>query len=85
MKLGSLGLSDWLPAETREGIDPHALLLPAAQTNGYIDKYGEWVARQTIADGIVYARSRPQPTSWNVSSPRVWRVRGGHLKVEVSL
>ncbi len=72
-------------AGIRDEIDPHALLLPAAQANGYIAKYGEWAARQTIADGIAYARPRPDPASWDPSRPRVWRVRGGHLKVEVSL
>ena len=85
MKLGSLRLSTWLTAQVRDGIDVHALLLPAARTNGYLPKYGEFATRQTIADGIIYARPRPQPTSWDPSRPRVWRVRGGHLKMEVSL
>ncbi len=48
-------------------------------------KYGEPVARQTIAYGIAYAQPRPQPASWDANGPRVWRVRGGHLKVEVCL
>ena len=56
MKLASLSLSEWLPEETRERIDPYALLLPAAEVNGYIEKYGEISARQTMADGIAYAR-----------------------------
>ena len=85
MKLDNLRLASWLAAEIRDGIDVHALLLPAARTNGYLDKYGELAARQTISDGIAYAQPRPQPASWDASRPRVWRVRGGHLEVEVSL
>ena len=76
MKLASLGLSGWLAAETRDRIDPHALLLPAAQANGYVDKYGESAARQTIADGIAYARPRPNPDSRDSSRPRL-RWSGG--------
>jgi hypothetical protein len=85
MKLASLRLSEWLPEEARSAIDPYALLLPAAGQNGYIAKYGEPVARRTIADGIAYATPRVQPESWNTARPRIWRVRGGHLQVEVSL
>ncbi len=76
MKLASLSLSDWLPAEIREGIDPHALLLQAAQANGYIAKYGEPSATQTIADGIAYAQPRSNPDSRNRSRPRL-RWSGG--------
>ena len=76
MKLASLGLSEWLAAEIRDGIDPHALLLPAAQANGYIAKYGESAFRQTIADGIAYARPRPNPDSRDSSCPRL-RWSGG--------
>ena len=71
MKLSSLSLSDWLPAELRDGIDIPALLLPSAQANGYIAKYGESVARQTIADGIAYARPRPKPDSQDYFKPRL--------------
>jgi hypothetical protein len=71
MKLSSLRLCDWLPAELREGINVPALLLPAAQANGYIAKYGESVARQTIADGIAYARARPKPDSQGYFKPRL--------------
>ena len=69
MKLSSLRLSDWLPAELRDGINVPALLLPAAQANGYIAKYGESVARQTIADGIAYARPRPKPSTPDYTKP----------------
>ena len=76
MKLASLRISDWLPTDVREAIDPHALLLPAAEANGYVDKYGQSAARQTIADGIAYARPRSNPDSRNLSSPRL-RWSGG--------
>ena len=76
MKLASLSLSEWLPPEVRGGIDPHALLLPAAQANGYVSKYGESAARQTISDGIAYARPRLSPDSQNPFKPRL-RWSGG--------
>jgi hypothetical protein len=76
MKLASLRLSDWLPAELRDGMDIPALLLPAAQANRYIAKYGESVAWQTIADGIAYARPRPKPSTPNYTKPRL-RWSGG--------
>ena len=76
MKLASLSLSEWLPPEVRGGIDVHALLLSAAQANGYVSKYGESAARQTIADGIAYARPRLSPDSQNSSKPRL-RWSGG--------
>ena len=76
MKLASLRLSDWLPAKIRDGVDPHAVLLPAAQVNGYVAKYGKPAARQTIADGIAYARPRLSPESQNPSKPRL-RWSGG--------
>jgi len=76
MNLASLGMSDWLAAEIRDGIDPHALLLPAAQANGYIAKYGESAARQAIDDGISYARPRPNPESENPARPKL-RFSGG--------
>jgi hypothetical protein len=61
MKLASLRLSQWLPEDARGAIDPYSVLLPAAAQNGYISKYGEPVARRTIADGIAYATlGRPQ-------------------------
>ena len=63
MKLASLCLSAWLPADVRASIDPHALLLPAAQANGYVAKYGETTACHTISDGIAYALPRPNPES----------------------
>jgi hypothetical protein len=85
MKLASLRASEWLPENIRAAIDPNGALLPAARANGYIAKYGESVARQTIADGIAYATPRAQPESWNTARPRIWRVCGGHLQVEVSL
>jgi hypothetical protein len=88
MKLESLRLADWLPMDIRESINPYALLMPATQSNGYWGKYGEKTVRQTIADGIGYAKPRPIPESWATTTtpkPRVWRVRGGHLKVEVVL
>ncbi|MDA1129636.1 MAG: hypothetical protein O2913_13220, partial [Chloroflexi bacterium] len=76
MKLGSLSLAEWLPAEARESIDACALLMPAATANGYIAKYGEVAARQTISDGIAYASPRPDPVSINSSKPRL-RFSGG--------
>ena len=85
MKLASLSLSEWLPETVRQSIDPCAVLLSSARANGYLAKFGEVATRQAIADGIAYARPRPQPESWDASRPRVWRVRGGHLKVEVSV
>jgi hypothetical protein len=85
MKLASLRLSQWLPEEARGAIDPYGALLPPARANGYVAKYGEAVARRTIADGIAYATPRAQPESWNTARPRIWRVCGGHLQVEVSL
>ena len=74
MKLASLSLSDWLPTDIRDGIDPQALLLPAALANGYVAKYGESVARRTIADGMSFARPRPSPET--SSKPRL-RWSGG--------
>jgi hypothetical protein len=71
MKLSSLSLSEWLPVEVRTRIDPAAVLLPSAQANGYIAKYGESAARQTIADGIAYARARPKPDSQDYFKPRL--------------
>ena len=76
MKLASLRLSSWPPAQVRDGIDVHVLLLPAAQANGYVDKYGELAARQTISDGIDYARPRSNPDSQNSNKPRL-RWSGG--------
>ena len=76
MKLASLSLAEWIPPELRGGIDPHALLLPAAQANGYVSKYGESAARQTISDGITYARPRLSPESQSPSKPRL-RWSGG--------
>lgn len=76
MKLASLTQSEWLPAEVRGRIDPVTLLLPATATNGYVAKYGELAARQTIADGIAYARPRPNPDSLKSSKPRL-RWSGG--------
>jgi hypothetical protein len=76
MKLASLSLSEWLPPEVCGGIDPHALLLPAAHANGYVSKYGESAARQTISDGIAYARPRLSLDSQNSSKPRL-RWSGG--------
>ena len=88
IKLQSLRLADWLPVDIRESINPYALLIPATRANGYWAKYGEKTVCQTIADGIGYARPRPIPESWTTTTTpklRVWRVRGGHLKVEVAL
>jgi hypothetical protein len=65
IKLASLRLSEWLPPAARQTIDPYSILLPAAQSNGYISKYGEDVARRTIADGIAYATPRPEPEEWD--------------------
>jgi hypothetical protein len=84
MKLGSLKLSQWLPANVRAAIDPYAVLLPAARENGYVGKYGETDAVRTIQDGISYATPRPVPDKWSdPSQPRAWRVKGGYLKVAV--
>ena len=80
MKLASLGLSDWLPAEIREDVDPQAVLLPAAEANGYVAKYGESAARQTIADGIAYARPRPNPESENPARLRLRLSAGQWVK-----
>jgi|GEM_PF-6003980 len=76
MKLASLSQSDWLPAEVRAGIDLISLLLPSARSNGYVDKYGEVAARQTIADGMAYASPRPNPESAKSTKPRL-RLSGG--------
>ena len=76
IKLQSLKLSDWLPAEVRAGIDPVAILLPAASANGYVAKYGEVTARRTISDGMGYARPRPNPDFGNSPRPQL-RWSGG--------
>jgi len=76
MKLASLRLSEWLPEEVRLTIDPCAVLLPAAEANGYLSKYGETATRQTIADGVAYARPRPNPDSVTPTRPRL-RYSGG--------
>jgi hypothetical protein len=76
MKLASLRLSDWLPEDVRAAFDPYGVLLPAATANGYIAKYGEAVARRTIADGIAYATPRVAPDSHNPSRCRL-RWSGG--------
>ena len=76
MKLGSLRLSNWLPGQVRDGIDIYALLLAAAQANGYVTKYGAESARQTIAGGIDFARPRLNPDTQNCSKPRL-RWSGG--------
>jgi len=76
MKLASLSLSDWLPGDVRASIDPYGVLISAAQANGYVGKYGEPVARQTIADGIAYARPRSNPDSVRSTQPRL-RWSGG--------
>jgi hypothetical protein len=84
MKLGSLKQSEWLPENVRDAIDPYAVLLPAARENGYIGKYGEADAIRTIRDGLSYATPRSAPDKWhNQTQPRVWRVKGGYLKVAV--
>ena len=73
LKLGSLKQSEWLPAEVRNNIDPLDALLSAACQNGYVEKYGEATARRTIADGVAYARPRPEPASWNSrAAKRIW-------------
>jgi len=77
MKLASLSLCEWLPEEARRCIDPYALLLPSAAANGYVAKYGEVHARQTIADGIAYASPRAKPDTNKSFNPRL-RWRGGH-------
>jgi hypothetical protein len=76
MKLASLKMSEWLPEEARSAIDPYALLIPAADANGYIAKYGEAVAHRTIADGIAYATPRVAPDSRHSTQPRL-RWSGG--------
>ena len=84
MKLASLSLSEWLPSGVRNSIDPHSLLVPAAEANGYVDKYGDAATRQTIADGVAYARPRPNPDSLNSFKPRIWRA-GRYLVAGVKL
>ena len=42
-------------------------------------------ALTTTADGIAYARPRPDPGFLESSRPRFRRVSGGHLRVEVAL
>jgi hypothetical protein len=84
MKLGSLKLAEWLPENVREAIDPYTVLLPSAREKGYVGKYGEADAIRTIWDGLSYATPRPAPDKWhNQTQPRVWRVKGGYLKVAV--
>jgi hypothetical protein len=68
IKLQSLRLAEWLPAEIRSQIDPHRILLPAAERNGYVIKYGEQAARCTIADGMAYALPRPRPEWWGAET-----------------
>jgi hypothetical protein len=83
MKLGSLKLSEWVPANVRDAIDPYELLLPAARENGYVAKYGEADAVRVIQDGLSYATPRPAPDKWD-SHPqaRAWRGKPGrHRKV----
>ena len=72
-KLESLKQSEWLPAEGRSSIDPLDAVLTAAHGNGAVAKYGEVTARRTIADGVAYASSRPEPASWNSrAAKRIW-------------
>lgn len=71
LKLGSLAQSEWLPAEVRLKIDPFAVLLPASRRNGYVAKYGEGIARRTIADGMAYSNPRQRPESWESRGPRI--------------
>jgi hypothetical protein len=82
MKLQSLKLSDWLAPALRSSIEPYSCLLPAAQANGYVAKYGEPAARRTIAGGIAYAKTRSQPEYWGSNpQPKVLHdVLAHHLK-----
>jgi hypothetical protein len=68
IKLQSLRLAEWLPESVRDGIDLYAILLPAAMKNGYVKKYGEAKARETIADGVSYALPRARPNSWRAEA-----------------
>jgi hypothetical protein len=76
MKLGSLQQSAWLPEDVRANIDPCALLLPAAEANGYVEKYGEADAMRAIGDGVSYATPRPDPNALSPSRPQL-RWSGG--------
>lgn len=74
--LHSFRMSPWLPSHLRASIDPEALLMPAAYSNGDIHLRGEGQARQTIADAEKYAHPRPEPTL-NVPT----RVYGPHTPI----
>ena len=83
VKLESLKQSDWLPAQVRGSIDPLSSLLPAAQQNGYVKKYGEGTARRTILDGVAYSKPRPIPSKWDNRIGITWS--GGQWVRSVSV
>ena len=83
LKLGSLRQSEWLPTEVRMGIDPIGALIPAANRNGYIGKYGEDIARRTIFDGVAYSKPRPIPSKWDNRIGITWS--GGQWVRSVSV
>lgn len=65
-RLESLRLSPWLDAEARAGIDVAALVLGAAERNGYVQKYGQADTMRAISWGTGVAEARPMPTTWEL-------------------
>ena len=65
------------------GIDPIGALIPAANRNGYIGKYGEDIARRTIFDGVAYSKPRPIPIKWDNRIGNTWS--GGQWVRSVSV
>jgi hypothetical protein len=63
-RMESLRLSEWLAPQARDGIDPYAVALEAAQANGYLAEYGQEDTRRAIAWGINVAEPRPMPPGW---------------------
>jgi hypothetical protein len=59
--LHSLIMSPWVPECLHDSLDAVALLLPAAARCGYTRDVGEAHARRTIANGLRYAKPRPEP------------------------
>jgi hypothetical protein len=92
IRLESLRLSDWLATEAREQMDVVAIVLEGCLRNGSLAHYGEPHLRKAIDWGLAHAGPRPMPPHWGKpdprggasdQAPRVWRVRGGALKVGV--
>jgi hypothetical protein len=63
-RLESLRLSPWLDPEARADIDVRALVLDAAERNGYLAKYGQEDTMRAVSWGIGVAEVRPMPPNW---------------------